>query len=264
MNTRARTLWLAIGIPVAVILVLAIVAIVAISVVTSVRASSAGDISANATLGDAQSVAVNATNASIKFLPSADDQIHVTMTGTYNGPAPSLNARVHDAVAYIDIESSNRWLTRYDLALTVTLPASLDVTVEGINGSITLSDLAGDIRLDTVNGSIEATGMSGQLDLVTVNGRIMVQDAASDTVNAETVNGTVELAFSAAPSAVNASSTNGSITVLVPEADDGYAVDASTVLGDIDTGKIATDPSAARTITAETVAGSITVGTVGR
>ena len=258
---RTRTLWLAIGIPVTVILLLS-VAVVAVLAWAGLFTS--GDINANATLDGAKSVSVTAPNARVDLLSGTDDQIHVTMTGTYTGPPPTLTTSVNGGAAHIDIETSNRWLTRNDLTLTVTLPAHLDITVDGINGHITLSGLTGNIRLETVNGDIDATGMSGQLDLVTVNGRINLQHSTSHSVKAGTVNGTVELGFTVAPSAVTATSVNGAITVSVPDDGARYAVSASTVLGKIDTGNISTDPSAEHTITAETVNGSITVTTVSR
>lgn len=255
---RARTLWLAIGIPVGVILL----AIVAVAVLAWMRLHFTDNVDATATLDGATSVTVNAPNASLNFIPGTDDQVHVTMAGTYSGPTPTLETRIVDGVAQIATNCSDRWLARCNLTLNITLPASVDITARGMNGHITLNNLTGDIRLHTTNGNIDVTGTRGRLDLVNVNGHIRVQDAASATVSAETVNGAVELDFTAAPWDVTATSVNGAITVRVPDDGSSYAVSATTVLGKVDTGKVRTDPDASRTVSAETVNGSITVGTV--
>lgn len=255
---RTRTLWLAIGIPVGVILL----AIVAIAVLAWMRLLFTDNVDAKATLGSTTSVSVNAPNASLNFVPGTDDQVHVTLAGTYTGPTPTLEARLVDGAAHIATNCSDRWLARCNLALNITLPASVDITARGMNGHITLSGMTGDIRLETTNGNIDVTGTSSRLDLVNVNGHIRVQDAASGTATAETVNGAVEINFTDAPSDVTATSVNGAVTVHVPDDGSRYAVNATTVLGNIDTGKTPTDPAASRTISAKTVNGSITVGTV--
>ncbi|WP_111721133.1 DUF4097 family beta strand repeat-containing protein [Homoserinimonas sp. OAct 916] len=259
---RSTILWLAIGIPVGVILLLAIIAALIFAWFSFAPAKA---VDRSATLEGAQSVSIDAPNATLNLLASTDGQVHVTMTGSHTGQAPTLKAEVAGTVAQIDAECPRFWFfSRCDVTVTVALPASLNVAAHGINGRITVSDLAGDIRLETTNGSIEATGTSGSLGLITTNGSVRVQEATSAAVHAETINGSVELGFIAAPEDISATSTNGAITVRVPDDGTRYAVTASTVLGRVDTASVPTDPTATHTITAETVNGAIRVAAGGR
>lgn len=124
------------------------------------------------------------------------------------------------AIIMVAVLSWMRLLFADDVDANATLDGTKSVSVNAPNAS--LNFLPG--TDDQVH--VTMTGTRGQLDLVNVNGHIRVQDAASDTVNAETVNGAVELDFTAAPSAVTAASTNGAITVRIPDDGSSYAVSA--------------------------------------
>ena len=67
--------------------------------------------------------------------------------------------------------------------------------------------------------------------------------------------------FRDAPEAVEARSTNGSVTVRMPAAGLAYLVDARTTNGNVDTGSVPSDPSARRTVIAQTTNGDVTVTT---
>jgi hypothetical protein len=143
--------------------------------------------------------------------------------------ATDFEATAQDGTLLIRVGCS--WLSgpwcRADLRIEV--PPSLAVDVRTDTGRITAVDLAGSLRASSDTGSIRAAGMS------------------SSTVEANSGAGEVELRFAEAPDAVRASSDARSVTVVVPDDESTYRVDASSDAGSTRT-EVRTDPSSPRTI----------------
>jgi hypothetical protein len=204
-------------------------------------------------------VSVEVPSAAFTFRPSTDGLVHIAAHGTYLGKKPTLTADTTGGVTTIKGGCADQWFGLCSLDVTVTLPAALELTVDGTNGSISASGLTGALSLETTNGAIETTGSEGQIDLRTTNGAIRVQDARSGQVTATTTNGSVDLSFLAAPATVVATSTNGSVTLRVPVDGVSYFVRARTTNGNTDTAAVPSDRTSTRTITAETTNGNVRV-----
>jgi hypothetical protein len=215
------------------------------------------DLSASEPAGT--SLSVRMPNAAITLEPSADDQVHVRMTGSFFGNEPTLTVRTDGGVTEVRGGCRAALFARCAIAVTVQLPRAMPVTVDGENGRIGASGLTGRVTLTTTNGAIETAGTVGRVDARSTNGDITVADATSKTVQAATTNGSVELSFTDAPDAVVAGSTNGSVTIRVPTSGVNYLVTAQTTNGSVDTGSVPSDSTARRSITAQTTNGSITV-----
>ena len=215
-------------------------------------------VSFRQTASSSPTITVTAPNAGIRVIPSTDGRVHVEATGWYSGPKPTLTVDTRGDTTTIQGRCSDAWFSRCSLGITVSAPATVDLTVTSTNGAIGVSDLTGSVRVETTNGKIDTQNLIGTLDLHTTNGAIRVDGCESDDVIAQTTNGAVDLDFTQAPSTVEARSTNGSITIRVPD-DVTYFVEAHTVNGQVDTNDIGSDRKAERTITAETVNGGVTV-----
>ncbi|MGY4857622.1 DUF4097 family beta strand repeat-containing protein [Cryobacterium sp. AP23] len=215
------------------------------------------DLGADETPGT--SLLVQIPNTAVTLEPSADDQVHVRMTGSFFGNAPTLTVRTEGGVTEVRGGCRSQLFSRCSITVAVQLPRSLPTTVDGENGRITASGLTGRLTLGTTNGTIEADGTVGRVDLQTTNGDIRVTDAVSKTVQATTTNGSVELAFVDAPDAVDADSTNGSLTVRVPVSGVSYLVTAQTTNGSVDAESVPSDSTSRRSITARTTNGGITI-----
>lgn len=93
---------------------------------------------------------------------------------------------------------------------------SADVDAETVNGSVTVQT-SGVARAQTVNGSVQASmgraDWSSDLEIKTVNGsiRITLPPAASTTVDAETVNGSIVSDFSVSDGTVTRRRLTGTI-----------------------------------------------------
>ena len=243
---------------VALPVILIIVIIVALVIVfNSFRGTS---LSENADVAAGSSVSVDVPNAAVTFTASTDNQVHVSMTGMYSGSKPTLTATTSARETRITGGCPNGWFfSRCDVSIAIAIPAALDLDFEGTNGRITATGLTGELDLSTTNGSIQTTGTRGDLSLHTSNGTIRAGDIGSADVEATTTNGAIELAFTRPPADVEARTTNGAVTVRLPVDGVTYAIDASTVNGNVNTDRVPSDAASRRTITLETTNGAVTV-----
>ncbi len=132
---------------------------------------------------------------------------------------PDIGDRRHARVEEIEIPS------RVDYRLTVPRWMSLglsglnssisvegvegDVTAEVVNGSVVVRGGRGSLRLESINGVVEATGVRGPVEASSVNQGITLRDVEG-RVRAESVNGDVELS-GIVSDAVEASTVSGGL-----------------------------------------------------
>lgn len=88
----------------------------------------------------------------------------------------------------IDAEASRGPTTIVDYVLTV--PARLDLTMEGVYTSIDAEGIRGAVEADTNHGDIRIVGGRGTIRVETIQGDILVE-GAEGTVEAEAVSGTI-------------------------------------------------------------------------
>lgn len=218
-----------------------------------------GPVDLGADLAPGTSLSVQVPNAALTLEPSTDGQVHVRMTGSYFGNAPTLTARTSNGVTEVRGGCRPQLFSHCAIAITVQLPTTLPTTVDGENGKITASGLTGRLDLHTTNGTIDVLGSVGRVDLRTTNGDVRVAESASASVAATTTNGSVTLQFVNPPDSVDAGSTNGSLTVRVPVDGVTYRVTAQTTNGSVDSGTVPSDSTSRRSITALTTNGGITI-----
>jgi Toastrack DUF4097 len=142
----------------------------------------------------------------------------------------------------------------------ITMPRQLAVVVRHGDGQTSISGTTGPVDVQSDNGLLELTDLSGTIDVATDNGRLEGTGLTSSTVTARTDNGRITLEFAVAPTTVRADTDNGRIEVVVPADGATYRVDTSTDNGSR-TVSVPPDPASARSITASTDNGSITVRT---
>jgi hypothetical protein len=146
------------------------------------------------------------------------------------------------------------------VSYTISLPPSLDVTVDADDGSVDVVGITGAVDVDTDNGSIEMDSLAGPIRATNDNGRIEGDRLRSANVSADTDNGRVVLAFEEAPTNVFATSNNGSVEVVVPDDGTAYRLDMDTDNGSR-TESIDVDDTAERAIVIRSENGSVTART---
>jgi DUF4097 and DUF4098 domain-containing protein YvlB len=103
--------------------------------------------------------------------------------------------------------------------LHVPRTARLD-SIDLVNGSLTVSQVSGDIRSSLVNGKTVVHDLAGRAELSSVNGTIDAYYRSLESVQSielKSVNGTVRLGLPSSPNAdVTVSTVNGGITTDFP------------------------------------------------
>ena len=108
------------------------------------------------------------------------------------------------------------WDNPASVEYTLTMPADANLdSIQLVNGSLDVQDVAGDVRAECINGRLTASGLRGRVKLSTINGEL-------------------ETRMEALPkSAVELSSVNGGLSLVVPS-DAKAELEASTVHGGIE------------------------------
>lgn len=250
-TTRVLT-W--VGIVIVAIVLIAVAIAVAVTLFRSTPVQQTADVTAP------ENVIVDVSNAEMRFAPSPDADLHVTLRGAYTGPRPELMTTTANGETRVTGGCpSGSIFTRCDVNLEVAIPASLPLTVNGSNGRITARELTGTVDISTTNGVLETTAMSGPVSLTTTNGVILVRDSRSPELTAQTTNGGIQVDFSQPPMTMTAATTNGAVEVKVPNDATTYRVSAQTTNGAVDTDAVPSDPSSARTLNLSTTNGPVTL-----
>ncbi|MGI9307181.1 MAG: DUF4097 family beta strand repeat-containing protein [Gammaproteobacteria bacterium] len=133
---------------------------------------------------------------------------------------------------YIEGEGNHSGIVDY----RISVPRTMDVSVEGFQTSISLSGMGGEVDAETFQGGVEILGGSGTVSASTVSGSVLV-DGAEGRVTAEAVSGGIRIRNTAGE--ITAESVSGSI---VMEGMSATSVEAETVSGRVSyTGTISAD-----------------------
>ncbi|MEV5600076.1 DUF4097 family beta strand repeat-containing protein [Streptomyces sp. NPDC052299] len=128
----------------------------------------------------------------------------------------------------------------------VRVPAGVTLTVRARNAGIDVSDVRGGLNLSTVNGdvTVQDSGAKGaRQHLVTRNGSVRATGLRGTGIDAETVNGDVDVHCATAPDTLSGITRNGTARVTLPADAPAYATDAHTVNGRSTTDLPAAEPT---------------------
>lgn len=108
------------------------------------------------------------------------------------------------------------------------------VSLESVSGDVTASGIAGALRATSVSGDLKLTGVAGDLELQSVSGEVVIHDARSGNVRAETVSGSVEYQGSLDKAGrYEFKSHSGDVTLTLPD-NLGANFSLSTFSGSVD------------------------------
>ncbi|MFJ3090411.1 DUF4097 family beta strand repeat-containing protein [Streptomyces sp. NPDC086838] len=116
----------------------------------------------------------------------------------------------------------------------VRVPVGVTLTVRARNAGIDVSDVRGGLSLSTVNGDVtvqDAGTKDARQHLVTRNGSVRATGLRGLRIDAETVNGDVDVRCATAPDTLSGVTRNGSARVTLPTGTPPYATEAHTVNG---------------------------------
>ncbi len=104
----------------------------------------------------------------------------------------------------------------YQIRYQIKVPADMDVTVQSVNGDVTLDSLKSDLVVGVVNGNIVLDEISGDVTVGLTNGNIRCEMVlpTQGTCQLSVINGQIELAIPMSTSAnFSANVTNGSVSI---------------------------------------------------
>lgn len=96
----------------------------------------------------------------------------------------------------------------------VKLPRSIELTVHGVNGRVSIGELDGEITVNGINGAVDVAHATSTSDISGINGRVRIglERIAPNGMSISGVNGKIELHFAEAVNAdVSVSGINGSV-----------------------------------------------------
>lgn len=251
-NRRSRVAWLVIGSVFAVALLTFGTLQVAVAVAhdehTEVHTFPASAVS---------TIDIRSDGGAVRIVAAQSDMVRV-VARVSDGLRPTSHSE-RLAGDQLDLHSSCPPMLSDFCRVDYTVSAPRDVSlVINADDSVRLSGVVGAIDATSNNGDIHALHAAGPLRLHSDNGSIDATDVRSQTFDASTDNGSVNAAFAVAPISAGAASDNGSVTIVVPQGDAAYNVNAHSDNGSVST-PIRTDPTSTRTITARSDNGDVTV-----
>lgn len=213
--------------------------------------------------GALPSLAIRADAADVDVVGSDGDQVTVEQVaqvphGESMG-APSVTGSRLNLPSHCH-GSSLDWLLRCHVSYVVHVPGltaldvrtgSGDVSAQGLTVD-TLTFHLGSGDLDVVNGAISTLSAS------TGSGDINVNGSTSGRATLETGSGDLSLGFAQDPIQVTATTGSGDLDIVVPDDQEAYVVHGQTGSGDY-SNHVDTSDTSARTITAKTGSGDLTI-----
>ena len=176
-------------------------------------------------LGEGGSFSIENINGPIAIAVGASDEISLRATKTARDAdgLKSITVDINEGPGCVAISTRfsklgvfGSWMGRAtSVAYDLQVPRDAAVRAKSVNGTITISDIAGDLQTETVNGAVRISDVAGQVTAKTVNGSLKASYAAvndSGMNSFKTVNGSVEVRLPPAVSGqFRAKTVNGSL-----------------------------------------------------
>ena len=130
------------------------------------------------------------------------------------------------------VQPDGSFFENYSVDYTITLPASLNLTLKNTNGDIEVANTQNTVDVDTTNSDVKVTNVSGDVKVKTTNGKVNL-NGIQGSVDAESSNGDLDADVTMPLNGhITMTTTNGSITLKIPETTSAQ-VDAKTTNGDV-------------------------------
>jgi len=181
--------------------------------------------------------------------------VSVTERISFHGTAPATTHRI--SAGTLSLISHCPATETCTVGYTITVPRKTTVRVTAAAGSVALGSLGGPVTVHVNAGKISLSSLAGSVDATSSAGSIRGQRLSSTNASLHVSAGDINVTFSTPAASITATTEVGAITVRVPDTVQ-YHVTASAAVGDVHV-SVSRSPAAARTITASTKTGSITI-----
>ena len=249
--TPARRIWLAIGVPVCLVLV-GWLGFNLVALVGQGQVKVSHDIPAST-----GRVNVNFSSGNILLRKVAGDQAKLTGTAHYSLVRPPFTTRVTTAGTDFGYNCNLPVGSCY-LNATVSVARGTAASVHTSSGNAAAVGTTGDVTLTTGGGNVSAERVSGDLTLNTDGGDITAATITAARVTAGTGGGNITIVFTSVPTNVKVNTDGGNITILVPPGSTHYHLTEHTD-GGTTSARVPTNSSSPNVITATSGGGNISV-----
>jgi hypothetical protein len=183
------------------------------------------------------------------------DATSVTEHISFHGTAPTTTHRA--AAGILTLNGNCPATETCTVGYTITVPRMTTVRVTDAAGSVAIGSLSGQVTAHVNAGRISLNSLAGPVDAASDAGSIGGLQLTSARASLHVSAGQIDVTFSAPATAITATTDVGAITVRVP-ATVRYHVTTSATVGSVHI-SVTHSAAAARTITASTKTGSITI-----
>ena len=266
--TPGRWLALAIGVPIALVLV----AWTGFSLVSALGRASF-PVHAAIPVQDGRLVAnVGGGDVTVHQALARSGEARLTGTVQYSLIRPAFAVSDTSVSLHCRIPTGNYC----GLNATLDVPADTAVNLTTGGGNIQASGIDSDVVLDSGGGDVAVWRAGGIANVITGGGNLTASDLggilrfstgggdvngsglSAPQVTLESGGGNVTLLFTRAPADLNITSSGGDVTVLLPHGSTGYAITSSPGGGNY-SASVPTDPKGSHKITVDSGGGNISI-----
>ena len=132
------------------------------------------------------------------------------------------------------------------------------VTLTSSGGDVSLADSGSAATVDSGGGNLSLSRLGGILELTTSGGDVNGGDLTSTKVTTDSGGGNVTLTFTTVPAKIDVTSSGGDITIVLPHGTTEYAIHETTSGGDYGA-KVPRNDLAANKITVDSGGGNVSI-----
>jgi hypothetical protein len=248
--TPGRWAALAIGVPVALVLILG----GGLSLVSDIGMASF-PVSRAIPLGHGRLVAdLNGADLTVRTGGASGGAARLTGTVQYSLVRPDFSVSESTGIdLHCRILLGNCGL---NAELSVPPATALDLSSGG--GNVQVSGIQSTVTLTTGGGNLSVSDLGGVLKFITSGGDVDGSSLTSPKVTMDTGGGNVSLTFTSPPANLRVTSSGGDITIVVPRGTTEYAIKKSTAGGGYGA-SVPTNDLAAHKITVDSGGGNVTI-----
>jgi len=186
----------------------------------------------SASYGGVTAIASHVDRADLTVRPGSGKAVTIRRTLAWSQNRPRVAVTQRGGTLSVDASCpSEAGFPVCHIALTVTVPKTMPLSLDTESGDVTVTGLTGPLKTHTVSGDITLRDLSGVLDLHADSGNVTATHLRSRTVRSVASSGDTTLGFATAPDSVRATASSGDIAVQVPLGPD-YAISSQVSSGD--------------------------------
>jgi Putative adhesin len=208
--------------------------------------------------GDITAIEIDLSAGDVVLIGDGGDKITGTRTVERSLTGPSYSEKRNGGTLKLSASCNGFLSVNCNVRYELHVPPNVTVRGSSSGGSIRTDRVTGAVNVSSSGGDVTVIGTRGAVDVSSSGGDVKVLESRSDSVKADSSGGDVRVEFASPPANVDVSSSGGDVTVVVPDVEGAYQVDASSSGGGTSV-DVRTDKSSPKHIKADSSGGDVTV-----